>query len=255
MDLAMVPLDLPRPRPVGHFVSAGSDVLPLLDMIDAEPQTQEAAPGKRTRTTKPRSNAEPNAKAKSSRSTVKRTIAKTKSTRTSSRKLKLKVRVNKPSKPKAPTNNSNANDDDDRFAPCDYKATRLEKLFRWPQHMVNAVLREYESDGKSIHIQAWTEFSGAGTAEFALKGICSKTNALSCRIMSSADWGQAASTSLINNSDDHTHVFGDIADLCPSDMMQQVQKRVAVTVPCFTLVTLVCLWATNDNISLRSVSV
>lgn len=53
--------------------------------------------------------------------------------------------------------------------------TSVVQSFRWPHHLMEAVLScggNYREQGlKPIHVQVFSEFSGAGTAEFSLQAI------------------------------------------------------------------------------------
>ena len=96
---------------------------------------------------------------------------------------------------------------------------------------MNTILPNVSNFGK-VHVQQFSEFSGAGTAEFALKALASALpDKLSARIMHQSDWNKAAQNSLINNSDADTHVFGDIKEICSDDMNRKTSRRVAVEVP------------------------
>ena len=115
--------------------------------------------------------------------------------------------------------------------------TPLETLFHWPKHLMNIVakMKHDELDSKDcskpLHIQLWTEFSGCGTAEFALDAITSAAqNNMSMRVMSQCDWDNAARTALINNSGPDSHIFGNIQDVCSSEMLAKTSRKVAVEV-------------------------
>lgn len=52
--------------------------------------------------------------------------------------------------------------------------TSLVESFKWPQHLLGKIfsmLQYKEKDHKHLHIQVFSEFSGAGTAELALQAI------------------------------------------------------------------------------------
>ncbi len=112
-----------------------------------------------------------------------------------------------------------------------FKETNASRLFKWPGKMIQKIFSE-KPNGKPIHVQLWTEFSGAGTAEVALNGISSACHLLTSQVMGSADWAPHSRMALINNSTDASqHVFGDIADVCPSSMLEKAKRNVALTVP------------------------
>lgn len=90
---------------------------------------------------------------------------------------------------------------------------------------------------KRVHVQAFSEFSGAGTAEVSLKALASAAsvcmgsdgpNPLSVKVMRQSDWDKTAQTALINNSDVDTRTFGDIMDMCSEEMKQKANRKVAV---------------------------
>jgi len=112
-----------------------------------------------------------------------------------------------------------------------FKETNASRLFKWPGMMMQKIFSE-NAAGKPVHVQLWTEFSGAGTAEVALNSISSACDVLTSETMASADWATNSQMALINNcTDEHQHVFGDIADVCPSSMLEKAKRKVALTVP------------------------
>ena len=122
-------------------------------------------------------------------------------------------------------------DKDDNDTSSKFKETNASRLFKWPGKMIQKIFSE-KPNGKPIHVQLWTEFSGAGTAEVALNGISSACHLLTSQVMGSADWAPHSRMALINNSTDASqHVFGDIADVCPSSMLEKAKRNVALTVP------------------------
>ena len=119
---------------------------------------------------------------------------------------------------------------DDCYSKELYKQTALEGCFHWPKAMIDQVCSGH-AKGKRVHLQLSTEFSGAGTAEYAAKALCESSNGtLSCQVLGCADWASNSKHALINNCDASAHVFGDIANVCPSEMMAKANRRVAVTV-------------------------
>lgn len=91
-----------------------------------------------------------------------------------------------------------------------------------------------DAQKKPVHVQLWTEFSGAGTPEFALKALASQVpEHLSMQVMSQCDWSPTAQTCCINNSDKDTHLFSDIADIMSEEMKARAERRVAVEVAWF----------------------
>ena len=116
-----------------------------------------------------------------------------------------------------------------------FKQTQVEEAFHWPQ-----VLLESFAEGRMdqphmsepVHIQMWTEFSGAGTPEFALEALAAATDKLTAEIISTGDWGTNPQTTLMNNTDSKTHVFGDISDVLTDEMRMLAERRVPVEVTC-----------------------
>ena len=107
--------------------------------------------------------------------------------------------------------------------------TRLAKAFEWPQHMMKKILENHPPT-KPLHVQMYSEFSGAGTAEFAMQGLAAATSRdrLCVDVVSVADWDSNAASSLVANTDAETHVFGDIAEICSERMRRLCDRPMCV---------------------------
>lgn len=113
----------------------------------------------------------------------------------------------------------------------EFLSTSLKDLFSWPRRMIETIFNKMSKPGEKIHIQQFSEFSGAGTAEFAMTALAAAApDILSSRVMHQADWDNSASRALINNAEDDSHVFGDIRDICSEEMVRKTSRRVAVEV-------------------------
>ena len=71
-------------------------------------------------------------------------------------------------------------------------------------------------------------------------GCESSNGKLSCQVLGCADWASNSKHALINNCDASTHVFGDIAGVCPSEMMTKANRKIAVTVTLLNFGVFVC---------------
>ena len=132
--------------------------------------------------------------------------------------------------PKKRKNEKKDTEDDVRPEDITMTETPLKQLFQWPEHMTRMFFNDCcDSQKKPVHVQLWTEFSGAGTPEFALNALASQVpEHLSVKVMGQCDWNNAAQTCLINNSDQETHLFGDIAGVMSEEMKARAERRVAV---------------------------
>lgn len=145
-----------------------------------------------------------------------------------------------PRKPKTRSGLEKPTEIDESYSKELYKRTALEGCFHWPRAMIDQVCSGH-AKGKHVHIQLSTEFSGAGTAEFAAKALCESSNGkLSCQVLGCADWASNSKHALIKNCDASTHVFGDIAGVCPSEMMTKANRKIAVTVTLLNFGVFVC---------------
>lgn len=122
-------------------------------------------------------------------------------------------------------------------------STSLKDLFSWPRRMIETIFNKMAKPGQKIHIQQFSQFSGAGTAEFALTALAAAApDILSSRVMHQADWDNSASISLINNSEDDSRIFGGTKDICSEEMVRKTSRTVAVEVTvCKLLPCLSCL--------------
>ena len=122
-----------------------------------------------------------------------------------------------------------------------FLSTSLKGLFSWPRRMIDTIFSRIPKPDQKIHIQQFSEFSGAGTAEFAMTALAAAApDILSSRMMHQADWDNSASRALINNAEDDSHIFGDIKDICSEEMKRKTSRRVAVEVTLYKLLSCFC---------------
>ena len=105
----------------------------------------------------------------------------------------------------------------------------LAKAFQWPQHLTQQLLQHHPPD-KPLHVQLYSEFSGAGTAEFAAQALEAACDPLCVDVVSVADWNTNAATALVANTGPETHVFGDIAEVCSEKMRRLCDRPMCVKV-------------------------
>ena len=95
---------------------------------------------------------------------------------------------------------------------------------------MRSVLNEHKPD-RPLHVQVYSEFSGAGTAEISAKALAAAApESLEIDVVSVADWDNIASSALMANSSSNTHVFGDIASACSEKMQRLCERPVGVKV-------------------------
>ena len=111
--------------------------------------------------------------------------------------------------------------------------TDVKALFRWPALMMDELRQHLPAQGgKPLQVQMFSEFSGAGTAEFAMSALAAAApGLLSCVVVRQGDWSSAAETALINNAQKDTHIFSDIEDISSVPMKSKTSRRVAVEAP------------------------
>ena len=118
-----------------------------------------------------------------------------------------------------------------------FQQTRVEESFHWPSVLLQSFTesegrKDQDHMSKPVHVQMWTEFSGAATPEFALEALAGATDKLTAEVISTGDWGTNPRTTLMNNTDSKTHVFGDISDVLTDEMKMLAERRVPVEVTC-----------------------
>lgn len=164
-----------------------------------------------------------------------KTTKKGKRSRAPSATKKTTARVASVRIPKKQRKEKKETEDDVKPEDITMTETPLKQLFHWPEQMAKVFSTDCcDAQKKPVHVQLWTEFSGAGTPEFALKALASQVpEHLSMQVMSQCDWSPTAQTCCINNSDKDTHLFSDIADIMSEERKARAERRVAVEVAWF----------------------
>jgi hypothetical protein len=167
-----------------------------------------------------------------------KTTEKGKRSRAPSATKKTTARVASVRIPKKQRKEKKETEDDVKPEDITMTETPLKQLFHWPEQMAKVFFTDCcDAQKKPVHVQLWTEFSGAGTPEFALKALASQVlEHLSMQVMSQCDWSPTAQTCCINNSDKDTHLFSDIADIMSEEMKARAERRVAVEVAWFIFI-------------------
>lgn len=106
----------------------------------------------------------------------------------------------------------------------------LSFAFDWPNRLVSSLCSQGVEIPK-IHVRLHTEFSGAGTAEFALNALTGATNgSITTELISAADWDKVPQIALKNNLPGHTHLFSDIGHVMSPMMKERVERLVPVNI-------------------------
>ena len=106
----------------------------------------------------------------------------------------------------------------------------LKDAFSWPTKLTQCLNDNFTNKlPDRVHVQLWTEFSGAGTPEVALEALGNAYPGLSMGAMSTGDWDVNAKLALVANTPAKTHIFGeDISKVLPAHVKEQCDKRVPV---------------------------
>lgn len=233
------------PLPPAASFSSGtlnldSDETLLPTQIVPVPTTAENATGSESsKLTRQRTQAKGQAKQKSKRAPKSEAAPKLRVKKASKQGRKPRMQAKRgrsdkgaSSRPKTAKRKTCESEDDETVV---FRKTDLEKSFSWPDRLMQMAAKHINSNPGRYHLQVFSEFSGAGTAEVAMSAIANAsgavfTNPLGLSVVHQSDWDKTAQTALLNNSDQTTHIFGDIKDVCSDEMKQKVDRKVAVEV-------------------------
>ena len=163
---------------------------------DADPQvpvqTKQATQGKRHRKPKRKAVKKVVLKAKKKKKTKRASAVSTKPKPKRTRKTKTDAQ------PRAGKNKKQrvaGEDDNTTLTGTDILSeTGLVESFKWPQMLMKHVISKgvIDSDDTKIRVKMFSEFSGAGTAEVAMKALAAAApDRLSCEVVHQADWNSS----------------------------------------------------------------
>ena len=110
------------------------------------------------------------------------------------------------------------------------KECNLSLAFDWPTRLMNCILCGVQQH-PNIHVRLHTEFSGAGTAEFAMQALSGVShNKITSEFVSAADWDKVPQLALSNNLSGDTHIFSDIGHVMSPSMKDRVERLVPVQI-------------------------
>lgn len=202
--------------------------------LDPVPEPEQAVPQVKA-TTRRQQAGKPKAKAKA-RGSAKRQNNKTKKTQVLRRaRATAKATAKKNLKTKATRTRTLPGQKPKRTKPdaAFDTPTSWKEYFHWPTLLLDRIFTHFSdtcppSNGK-LNIRLHTEFSGAGTPEFALKALASASRGkIGVKVLSQSDVDGSCQKVLIANAEPETHVFADIMEVCPPEMTTEIERYVAV---------------------------